>query len=104
MARKNQRSDRRAIAAERMAILFDQAGVFYHEHPDWSNRCVEHARKIAMKERVRIPAPFSRQFCRRCSRFLVPGSSSRVRISRGMVTVTCIGCGYARRYPIRQRR
>jgi ribonuclease P protein subunit RPR2 len=59
MARRHQRSDRRQIAGERIRILFAQAAIFFPENAAWSDRCITIARKIAMKERVRIPRDLS---------------------------------------------
>ncbi len=100
MGRRHQRHDRRHIARERISILFTQASRLFPEDPGWSNRCVTIARRIAMKERVRIPRDLRRQFCRRCSGFLVPGVTMQTRIHRSRVVVTCRICGYHRRYPL----
>ncbi|MDD1729938.1 MAG: ribonuclease P [Methanospirillum sp.] len=100
MARKHQRSDRRHIASERISILFDQASRFFPEDPSWSDRCVILARRIAMKERIRIPCELRRKFCRNCYRFFVPGVTMQTRIHRSRVVVTCVACGYHRRYPL----
>lgn len=99
MARKHQRSERRSIARERIDILFKQADIFHADHPDWSDNCIKRARSIATKERMKIPMPHSRRFCRHCLHYLVPGIAS-VRINRGHVSVTCDACGYIRRYPV----
>ena len=100
MSRCHQRSDRRQIAGERVWILFTQAARFFPENHEWSDRCVALARRIAMKERIRIPRELRRQFCRSCYRFLVPGVTVQTRIHRSRVVVTCLSCGYRRRYPL----
>lgn len=89
------------IARERIARLFSEAQAAFPAHPDLSDRYVEIARKIAMRQRVRIDRDFRRQFCRRCSSFLVPGKTSRVRVRGGRVVVTCLVCKARRRYPLR---
>ena len=89
------------IARERIARLFAEAHHAFPSHPDLSDRYVAIARKIAMRQRVRIDREFRRQFCRRCSSFLVPGTTSRVRIRDNRVVVTCLVCKARRRYPIR---
>ena len=92
------------IARERIARLFELARGQFAEHPELSNRYVAIARKIAMRQRVRIDRELRRQFCRRCSSFLVPGKTSRVRVHGGMVVVTCLVCKSRRRYPVAERR
>ncbi|MDI6718456.1 MAG: ribonuclease P [Methanomicrobiales archaeon] len=100
MSAKSQRSEGKRIARERIERLFQQAAAFFPENPLWSDRCVALARSIAMKHRVRIPRPLKRQFCRRCSAFLVPGRTSRVRVHRGRVVITCLRCRSRRRYRV----
>ncbi|MGD1004362.1 MAG: ribonuclease P protein component 4 [Methanoregulaceae archaeon] len=88
------------IAHERIDRLFAQARDVFSSHPEWSNHYVELARRIAARQRVRIDHDFRRQFCRHCSSYLVPGNTSRVRIHRGIVVVTCLSCGKRRRYRV----
>jgi len=83
MADTTRKSGSRRLARERISILFARAAEFYPENPTWSNRCVELARKIGMRHRVRIERPLKRRFCRRCSAYLVPGSNARVRNPSG---------------------
>ncbi|OPY37580.1 MAG: Ribonuclease P protein component 4 [Methanoregula sp. PtaU1.Bin051] len=104
MKERSRTPQTRKAARERIARLFGLAGGEFAEHPELSNRYVEIARKIAMRQRVRIEKPMSRQYCRRCSSFLVPGQSSRVRVRDGYVVVTCIACKSRRRYPLKGRR
>ncbi|MDN7025229.1 ribonuclease P [Methanoculleus sp. FWC-SCC1] len=99
MAAKARKTNHRRLARERIEALFRQAALFYPENPEWSRRCVERARKIAMRQRVRIDRRFKRRFCRRCNAYLVPGANMRVRIHRGCVIVTCLVCGHRSRYP-----
>jgi ribonuclease P protein subunit RPR2 len=91
------------IARERIAILFSRAQEFFHEDPSVSHRCVELARRISMRQRVRIDRVFRRQFCRHCYRFLVPGENLRVRIHQGRVVMTCRECGRQMRIPLEER-
>jgi len=73
------------IARERIEILFGQAKDAFGIHPERSNRYVDLARKIAMRQRIRIDREFRRQFCHHCYTFLVPGKNMRVRVHRGTV-------------------
>ncbi|BBL69105.1 ribonuclease P protein component 4 [Methanoculleus chikugoensis] len=100
MADTTRRSGSRRLARERITVLFARAAEFYPENPGWSNRCVELARRIGMRHRVRIERPLKRRFCRRCYTYLVPGSNARVRVHRGRVVVTCLSCGHRSRFPV----
>ncbi len=88
------------IARERIEILFEQARLAFSEHPERSNRYVDIARRIAMRQRIRIDLEFRRQFCHHCYSFLVPGKNMRVRVHRGNVVVTCHSCNKKTRYRV----
>ena len=88
------------IARERISILFGQARQAFPAHPELSNRYVELARKISMRQRVRIDRELRRQYCHYCYAFLVPGSNMRVRVHRGNVVVTCRSCNKKTRYRV----
>jgi|GEM_PF-5758524 ribonuclease P protein subunit Rpp21 (EC 3.1.26.5) len=60
------------LARERIAVLFHEAERIFPEHPEYSDRYVEIARKIAMRERVRIDTEFRRRYCHHCYRYFVP--------------------------------
>jgi ribonuclease P protein subunit RPR2 len=104
MGRRSQTPETRRIARERIEILFDRAREFFPEDPAASDRCVDLARRIAMRQRVRIPRELRRRFCRHCSAYLVPGSTLLVRIHRGRVVTTCLRCGALRRYLVEKQR
>lgn len=100
MKPKSKNPATRHIARERITALFRQAEGAAGAHPERSNRYVELARKIAMRQRVRIDREHRRRFCRQCSSFLVPGQNMRVRVHRGNVVVTCLVCSKKTRYRV----
>jgi ribonuclease P protein subunit RPR2 len=100
MKEKSRNPATKKIARERIRILFEQADLVAPAHPERSNRYVELARKIAMRQRVRIDRDLRRRFCHHCSAFLVPGRNMRVRIHRGHVVVTCRSCNRKTRYRV----
>ena len=93
----------RQIARERIAVLFHQAELAFGEHPERSNRYVELARKIAMRQRIRIEREFRRRFCHHCLAYLVPGRNMRVRVHGGNVVVTCLSCRKKTRFRVEGR-
>jgi ribonuclease P protein subunit RPR2 len=103
MSRKSHHPETRRIARERIAILFQKASEFFPSDPAASDRCVDLARKIAMKQRVRVDRRFRRRYCHHCNRYLVPGQNVRVRVSRGRVVMTCLSCRRQMRFPLRGR-
>ena len=88
------------LAHERIAVLFSEAERIFSEQPEYSDRYVELARKIAMRERVRIAPEFRRRYCHHCYRYLVPGANMRVRVRPGHVAVTCLSCKKTTRYRV----
>jgi ribonuclease P protein subunit RPR2 len=100
MKERSRTPQTKKIARERIAILFMLARAAFSSHPERSNRYVELARRIAMRQRIRIDREFRREFCRHCSSFLVPGRTSRVRVRGRHVVVTCLCCKQRRRYPL----
>ncbi|MCQ1538038.1 ribonuclease P [Methanocalculus taiwanensis] len=100
MGEKFRSGNGKKIARERIDILFHYARLWAGEDRKRSRSCILLARRIAMKQRIRIPKRYRRQFCSNCTIFLVPGSNSRVRIQHGKVIVTCLDCGHTMRYPV----
>jgi ribonuclease P protein subunit RPR2 len=66
-----------------------------------SDRYVELARKISMKNLTPIPKKYKRRFCKHCYHYLLPTKTCRVRINRGKVIVFCNNCRKYNRIPIK---
>ncbi len=97
----------KSLALQRIHRLFKLAFENVNSDPNLAERCVEIARRIAMKARVRLPREYRRFVCRGCKRFILPGINSRVRIQQRRephVSITCLLCGHIMRYPLRGRR
>ena len=62
MKEKSRNPATKKIARERIHILFEQAGQESVAHPERSNRYVDIARKIAMRQRIRIDRELRRQY------------------------------------------
>jgi ribonuclease P protein subunit RPR2 len=94
---------RKRIALERVERLFELAEQMLHEDANLSQRYVELARKIAMRERVKMPKEFKRMVCKHCKKFIYPNISCRVRIRprrEPHVVITCLFCNGKMRIPI----
>ncbi|KXS44359.1 MULTISPECIES: ribonuclease P protein component 4 [Methanohalophilus] len=92
-SRKKQKNLMKDLAKQRIERLFKLAEASYSVHPHRSNRYVTLARRIGMRYRIRLPASLRRRVCRSCNSYLVPGSSSKVRLKKGTVCITCLSCG-----------
>lgn len=95
MPRRNKGAER-DLALDRIRRLFAMASDGPAER---RTRYVRLARRIAMRYQVSLPSDLRRRVCRACDGLLVPGSTSRVRVAQGRVTVTCLSCGSIKRYP-----
>lgn len=84
---------------ERIHRLFELAEAEYPSKPERSKRYVSLARRIGMRYRVRLPRELRQKMCRGCGAYLVPGSTSRVRLYGGCLCITCLECGRIMRFP-----
>lgn len=92
------------LARQRISILLRLADTTVRKDENLAKRYVELAFSIAAKARFHVPRYVKRKYCRKCKIPLLPGFTARVRIKRGCggrhLTVTCLRCGFTRRYPI----
>lgn len=88
-----------SIAAERIERLQELAREAVREGNDErARRYVRRARRIAERNRLRLPRDFVRFTCDRCDVYLIPGANARTRLQNGHVVITC-DCGEHHRYP-----
>lgn len=101
------RTDSKRIALQRMDTLFRLAKENVHERSDLAQRYVEIARKISMRARFHMPREHRLYICRRCKRFISPGTSSRVRVQprrEPHLVITCLHCGGHMRIPLKRKK
>lgn len=88
-----------SIARERIDRLHELAREATDaDEPKRARRYVRRARRIAERNRIRLPREFVRFTCDRCDSYLRPGKNARVRLQDGYVVITC-DCGAHARYP-----
>ena len=87
------------IAEERIDILFKKADEEFATHPERSHRYVEMARNIAKKYNMKIPATWSKRYCRSCQHFMKPGLNCQIRISDSSIIIKCLECGNINKIP-----
>ena len=88
-----------SIAAERIDRLHELARAATAAcHEERARRYVRRARRIAERNRLRLPREFVRFTCDRCDAYLRPGANARVRLQDGHVVISC-DCGEHARYP-----
>jgi ribonuclease P protein subunit RPR2 len=102
MRRKRKVED---LALQRIERLFELAeAAAREEQEERSRRCLELARTIGMRYRVRIPKHLKARLCRRCHALLIPGKTARVRLRGEYLTTTCLSCGEHMRRPYKAPR
>jgi ribonuclease P protein subunit RPR2 len=68
-----------------------------------AQRYLEHARNIATRVVVPLPAMVKRRVCKNCGTYLLPGVTSRTRVHRGRIIHCCLHCGAYSRHPLHQK-
>ncbi len=93
-----------AIAVQRLSVLTRlSAEAVRAGRDDRARRYVSIALRICGKTRTRMPEDF--RYCKGCMIPLMPGITSRTRLSGGKVACTCLRCGRVRRMPyVKERR
>jgi ribonuclease P protein subunit RPR2 len=92
------------IARERMVLLMEQADqAALAGRMDLADRYVDIARRVGMRYNVRFPASYRSRFCKGCYRYLLPSSTSRIRMNRARVVTTCLRCGHVMRRPLGEK-
>jgi len=91
------------IANERISKLF----ILAEENAlsgklNLSNRYIELARKISMRNLTPIPKRYKRRFCKHCYRYLLPNVTCRIRVHGGKIVVYCHTCGKYSRIPFKK--
>jgi len=95
----------REIALERMQILIQNAVSNARSNPKLAQRQAVAARKISMRNKVRMPYELRIVFCKKCKNFIAPGLNSKIRLGRTSlksIRITCNFCGHTYRKVIAQ--
>ena len=97
MAKISKKAVIERIALERMYRLFELAEQNFDKHRERSRHYVELALRIGKRCNVSMPAELKKRFCKRCGEYLKVGVNSKIRVTKGIMKVTCLTCGYTRR-------
>ena len=83
------------LAQERIMILIRSAFQEIGHDYKLANEQAQLAKKIAKRLRLKLPYDVRQLYCKKCKRFIVPGSNCRVRIGRSKIKalrITCLLC------------
>ena len=83
------------VAQERILILIRNAFQKIDDDYELANSQAQIAKKIAKRLRLKLPYEIRQLYCKKCKRFIVPGSNCRVRIGRSKIKalrITCLLC------------
>jgi ribonuclease P protein subunit RPR2 len=94
------------LLMERMQILVKNAIMYTSSNPKLAQRQAILARRLSTKYRVRMPYELRMYFCKKCKKFIVPGSTARVRVGRSnikSIRITCSFCDHTYRKIIKKQ-
>jgi len=94
---KAQKFAQKKEALERIVSLFDLA----KKDPRLAKKYVLAARKLAMRNKVRLPESLRGCFCKNCNAFLKLGVNCSVRKRAGVVVIRCLECQSVKRLGVR---
>jgi len=75
-----------------MQQILDEARSVFEKNKPLANKLAKKARRISLKNKVKMPSSLKRQVCKNCSALLVPGKNLRVRTRNGHVVYYCLDC------------
>ena len=105
MARRRNKGMERDIAVQRIDALLERARSEALGHRgDLADRYASLSLALAQKYQTGFERRHKAQVCRACIAYLVPGRTSRTRISAGRVVTTCLRCGHVSRRPLQARK
>ncbi|MBI2674850.1 MAG: ribonuclease P [Candidatus Aenigmarchaeota archaeon] len=95
------KDDEKAIAKERIAILFELGKKCAKKEPKLAARYVLLAKKIGMRYNVSLGRESKKLFCRNCFAYFVPGANCRVRTlsDKQSVSIKCLSCNFQAYFP-----
>ena len=79
--------------------LFSEADGVFEVDPDFADRCVRKAVRLAQKARLALPSFLKLRFCGFCGVYWVPSRTVRVRLRSRRVVYCCLRCGRYVRFP-----
>ena len=88
------------IAKERIDLLIANALVEVRANEKLAYDQAMLAKKIAMRNRLKLPYNIRKLYCKKCKYFIVPGRNARVRIGRSntkALRITCMKCNHTYR-------
>lgn len=91
--KKKQKELIQKISLERIYRLFELAEQEFEKHPERSNRYVEIALKIGMRNKARIPLELKHKYCKKCKFFLKKGKNAVFTKTTSWLEIQCQLCG-----------
>ena len=90
----------RELARKKVLELLGLAYSLAQNDLNLAVKYAEQAFDLSRKLRVKVPIAMKRKFCRRCRAPLIPGLTARFRVKRKTLVVSCLRCGWIRRYEL----
>lgn len=93
------------IAFERIKILIQNAVTNSTKNQALAQKQAMLARKLCLRNKIRMPYELKILFCKKCKSFILPGINSTIRVggsSSKSIRITCKFCGHTYRKIIPQ--
>ena len=89
----------RKVIIDAIESLFAEASAKFKTSKKQADNLAHKARRIAMKNKVRIPSRLQKSFCKHCYAFLKPRINCRIRTKDGVLIYYCLDCKRYMRSP-----
>src|SRR3989344_6850646 len=87
------------IAEARIKLMFQLAKEVFKEDGKLADKYVKIARRVAMKQKIRLPSSLKKRFCKHCHSYLMPSVNCRIRIHKHRIIYYCLNCKHYMRHP-----
>jgi ribonuclease P protein subunit RPR2 len=92
----------RKEALKQIKAYFKLAKELFNKDKKLADDYVRKARKIGMKNKVRIPSNLQKQFCKHCYCYLKPSVNCRIRLAKKRIIYYCLICKKFMRFPYKR--
>ncbi|MGB1435874.1 MAG: hypothetical protein ACPG68_03245 [Candidatus Thalassarchaeaceae archaeon] len=104
ISKYRRQNERKKNASESLLFLSNILNEDNLTHPILSDSAARSILRLSKRHGVRANNKIYQKICRKCHVSLVPGKSSRIRISNGFILNTCITCHRIYRFRLDKNR
>jgi len=83
---------KRQKAEKDIIMLMESAGKIFKTNRKMAHLYAKKSRRLAMKNKIKLPANIKRRICKNCYSYLSPGINCRIRTRDGKLIIYCFEC------------